>query len=261
MIVRWPTDNFIAAKASVINLSEAEDWKVRREVVRATHILSTDERSELIRRAIEDHHPDVRKAAVMSLVDPYSDPQQWLINLLIDRPYGSPRARQAMIDYLIEQGTSPEAMQTISVAMAENSVQMHDAVKILQKEKDHTTRGIVLMCHVLEERTHELIDLALLALQSSPHDSDVEVIRAGLKSRDKRHFSNACELLSMISHGRLTSLLMHVFDGAGEKSPGTYRDDFSSIDDVLAWIEKGTDPWLNECASYLNARLSRPCHV
>ncbi len=261
MIVKWPTDDFKAAKASVINLSEHEDWKVRREVVRASHILSYDEREELVHRAIEDHYPGVREAAVKSMVTRYADPQHWLVNVLVERQCGSPRARQAMIDCLIEYGASAEVLQSISVVMAEDAVQMYDAFRLLEEEEGNITPGIMLLRHATEERTHELVDLSLLALQSSPHDSDIEVIRAGLKSRDRRHFSSACELLSMISHGRLTSLLLYIFDGAGEGRPETAKDVFTSIDDVLEWIADGTDPWLNECAAYLKPKLSSKCHA
>ncbi|GMT40839.1 MAG: hypothetical protein IEMM0001_1574 [bacterium] len=256
MIANWPTDNFKAAQASVIKLSEHEDWKVRREVIHASHILSYDEHEEIVHRAIEDHHPDVREASVKSMAARYSDPRQWLISILSECQFGSPRARQAMIEYLIEYGTSAEVLQSISVAMAENALQMHNAIKLLDEEEGHFTPGIILLRHAIEERMHELIDLSLLALQSSTHDSDIEVIRAGLKSRDRRHFSNACELLSMISHGRLISLLMHIFEGTGDSHPGTAEDVFTSIDDILKWIADGTDPWLNECAAYLNTTLS-----
>jgi len=261
MIVKWPTDDFKAAQASVINLSEHEDWKVRREVVRASHILSYDEREELVHRAIEDHYPGVREAAVKSMVTRYTDPQQWLVSVLVERQYGSPRARQAMIDCLIEHGASAEVLQSISVVMAEDAVQMHDAFRLLEEEEGNITPGIMLLRHATEERTHELVDLSLLALQSSLYDSDIEVIRAGLKSRDRRHFSSACELLSMISHERLTSLLLPIFDGAGEGRPETAKDVFTSIDDVLEWIADGTDPWLIECAAYLNPKLSSKCHA
>ena len=115
--------------------------------------------------------------------------------------------------------------------------------------------------YALEERTHDLIDLALLALQSSTHDSDIEVIRAGLKSRDKRHFANACELLSMISHGKLTSLLLQVFEDVGDRKSLNKEDNLQSVGDVLEWIEEGTDPWLNECVSYINSKLSSKCHA
>ncbi|MEA1889037.1 MAG: hypothetical protein U9N50_04570, partial [Pseudomonadota bacterium] len=37
MIVKWPTDDFKAAQASVVILSEHRDWRIRREVVRASY--------------------------------------------------------------------------------------------------------------------------------------------------------------------------------------------------------------------------------
>ena len=261
LMTKWPTDDFKSAQESVIKLSQHEDWKIRREAVRASHFLPFDEREKLLHRAIEDHYPAVREAVVKSMVVRYADPLQWLASLLVDHQFGSPRARESMIEYLIEHGATAEVMQSVSVAMAKKAVQMHNAGKLLEEESSHFTPGVILLRHAVEERTHELIDLSLLALQSSPHDSDIEVIRAGLKSRDKRHFANACELLSMISHRKLTSLLLQVFDGAGKSKAAQTDDAFKSIDDVLEWISNGADPWLNECATYLTSTLNSKCHV
>ncbi len=261
LLVNWPTDAFKAAEASVIKLSGNKSWKVRKESVKASHFLSYDKREKLLDFAIEDHYPAVREAAIKSMAVRFSDPQQWLINQLIEQQFGSPRAREAMIDCLIEYGASAEQMFHVSLAMAENAVAMHKAVKFLEKQESHLTPGIMLLCHAIEERTHDLIDLALLALQSSPHDSDIEVIRAGLKSRDKRHFAHACELLSMISHGKLTSLLLQVFDDVGVKKSSNKEENFKSIDDVLEWIAEGADPWLNECVTYHKSTLNNSGYV
>jgi hypothetical protein len=96
-------------------------------------------------------------------------------------------------------------------------------------------------------------------LQSSSHDSDIEVIRAGLKSRDKRHFANACELLSMISHGKLTSSLLQVFEDVGDRKSLNKEESFQSVGDILQWIIEGTDPWLKECVAYINSKSSSKC--
>ncbi len=259
LLVKWPTDSFKAAEASVIKLSENGNWKVRKESVKASHFLPFDEREKLLLRAIEDQYPAVRKEAVESMAIQYSDPQQWLVNQLIERQFGSPRARDAMINSLIEYGVSAEQMFSVSLAMAEDALQMHKAAKLLEKEDSNLMPGLIVLHHAIEERKHDLIDLALLALQSSSHDSDIEVIRAGLKSRDKRHFANACELLSMISQGKLTSSLLQVFEDVGEKKSLNKEESFQSVGDILQWIIEGTDPWLKECVAYINSKSSSKC--
>ncbi len=260
MIVNWPTDEFKAAQATVIKSSAHEDWKVRREAVRASHILSYDEREELIQQAIEDHHPGVREAAVKSLIMRYPDPLQWLIGILTERPDGSPRVRRTMIDYLVRYGASADAMQSISIAMAEIALQMHQAVKVLEKEAAPSTTAILLLRHALEERMHEQIDLSLQALQSVPHDSDIEIIGACLKSRGKRYYAHARELLSAISCRKSASILLYLLDDIENNRSGTAETAFTSIDDVLAWIADSADPWLIECAAYLNPELSGTYH-
>ncbi len=257
MIALWPTDNFKAAQASIIAASMHEEWKVRVASIQAAHILSYDEHEEMIYRLIEDQHPDVREAAVKCMVSRHTDPQQWLVRQLGEHQYGSPRARRAMIDCLIEYGASASTLQSVSLIMAENAVQMNIAAGLLGTEENRLNPSYMLLRYAMEERTHELVDLSLLALQSSSHDSDIEVIRAGIKSRDRRHFSNACELLSMISNENLASLLLAIFDVEGEESSVSEVSYFKSADDILKWIKEGTDPWLNECVSYLETKLSR----
>ncbi|MEA1890407.1 MAG: hypothetical protein U9N50_11580, partial [Pseudomonadota bacterium] len=261
MIVKWPTDDFKAAQASVVILSEHRDWRIRREVVRASYFLPYDEREEIVHRALEDKHPAVRMATVKDMAERYSDPQQWLASQLLENQSGSPRARQAMLDYLIEQGAAADVLQSISVVLAENAVQMHDADTLLEKEEKQFMPAMLLMRLVIGERRQELVDLSLLALQASPHDSEIAGLRAALKSRDSHLVSNACVQLSMLSNKRLTSLLRYIFDATGDSHPVMNEGSFLSITDVLAWIASGTDPWLNKCADYLNSSMRSSHHV
>ena len=257
----WPTDDFRAAQVSVVKLFEHDDWKVRSECVRASHLLQYDNRESILQNAIEDHHPQVRQAAVRSMASRQQDPAQWLSHLITSQQLGSPRAKQAVIEYLVEVGVAAETMDKVSLAIASNAMQTHAAAAQLENEGSHYTPGIMLLRHALEERTHELIDLSLMAIQSSSHDNEIEVIRAGLKSHDKRLIANACELLTMLSNRKLSSLLLHIFEGSGKSTSAADDFVFSSLDEVLKWIASSTDPWLIECAKYLNPTLSSKCHV
>jgi hypothetical protein len=112
----------------------------------------------------------------------------------------------------------------------------------------------------LQERLHEFIDLALLASQSSEHDEDIALIRAGLQSRDRRHLSNAHELLSMISNEKLSATLLPLFEDRPGGGPRKQHH-FENLDQVLAWIDERSDPWLNDCYGYLRESLVTRCHV
>jgi hypothetical protein len=261
ILADWPTDDFKAAQESVQRLFSHADWKVRAQCIRALHILPYDDREQLIGQAIEDAHPEVREAAIICMSMKHKDPQQWLAELLTEKQFGSPRARETIINHLIDMGSSAEMMYSVAMAMARSAEQARDAAAVMAQEESHYTPGLLLLRHALEERMNELIDLSLLSIQASTHDSEIEVIRAGLKSRDKRHFANACELLSMIQHGGLSTLLLQLCDSdSGNRAVHGQRF-FKSLDDVLEWIGKSTDPWLNECADYLNTTLTSKCHV
>jgi hypothetical protein len=259
ILADWPTDDFKAAQESVHRLFGHVDWKVRAQCIRALHIMPYDDREQLIGQAIEDAHPEVREAAIICMAMKHKDPQQWLVELLTEKQFGSPRARETIINHLIDMGSSAEMMYSVAMAMARSAEQARDAAAVMAQEESHYTPGLLLLRHALEERMNELIDLSLLSIQASTHDSEIEVIRAGLKSRDKRHFANACELLSMIQHGGLSTLLLQLCDSDNRAGHG--QRFFKSLDEVLEWIGKSTDPWLNECADYLNTKLTSKCHV
>jgi len=65
----------------------------------------------------------------------------------------------------------------------------------------------------------------------------------------------------MISHGKLTSLLLQVFDDVGVKKSSNKEEKFKSIEDVLEWIVEGADPWLNECVTYHKGTLNNSGYV
>jgi hypothetical protein len=260
ILAGWPTDNFKAAENSIMSLIGHADWRVRNDSIRASHFLGAHDRESMLLNALEDGHPEVRATACQQLVATQPDPVDYFEQKLVDHQLGSPRARQAMLEYLIQIGTDSQTMGRICLALAREASLMSEARETLLVAGDEGYSGRNLLDNTLQERIHEFIDLALLANQSSDHDEEMSLIRAGLLSRDRRHLSNARELLSMISNKDLSAILMPLFeepqDGHGKK-----MRHFKDIDHVLAWIDERSDPWLNDCFGYVRESLLTRCHV
>ena len=260
ILSNWPTDEFKAAEQSIMELTSHADWRVRNDSLRATYFLPHLERERLLLESLEDGHPQVRATACECLVATQSDPIVYFRRMLVDHQHGSPRARQSMLEYLIQIGTDPQTMGRISIALAREASLMSEARDMLQASSDDSFSGRSLLDNTLQERIHEFIDLALLASQSSEHDEEISLIRAGLKSRDRRYLSNARELLSMISNESLSGILLPLFEEHSSKHSAKHRH-FSNLDEAIAWIDERADPWLNDVYSYLRESLTSRYHV
>ncbi len=119
-----------------------------------------------------------------------------------------------------------------------------------------------LLCQALEERVMQLADIALFAVQSSNDEEVIAVIRAGLKSNDKRQFANASELLSMLNNPLLLELVMPLFDEADNVEEDLNINlRFNNLAALLDWIKGRSDPWLSECSHVLSQTLDDSCHV
>jgi MFS family permease len=260
ILADWPTDNFKAVEQNIMALSSHADWRVRKDSLMASHLLAQTERERLLLGSLEDGHPQVRATACEYLVITHSDPVAYFEQLLIDHQLGSPRARQSMLEYLIHIGTDPQTMSKISTALATEASLMNEARELLLTSGEDLFAGRDLLDNTLQERIHEFIDLALLASQSSEHDEEISLIRAGLLSRDKRHLSNARELLSMISNQELSGILLPLFEEQ-PKGHAKKRHYFKDVDHVLAWIDERSDPWLNDCFCYSRESFVTRSHV
>jgi len=260
ILSNWPTDEFKAAGQSIMELTSHADWRVRNDSLKASHLLSHIERERLLLESLEDGHPQVRATACECLVATQPDPVAYFEQLLIDHQLGSPRARQAMLEYLIQIGTDSQTLGAISIALAREAGLMNEARNTLLASGEDLFSGRNLLDNTLQERIHEFIDLALLASQSSEHDEDMALIRAGLQSRDRRHLSNARELLSMISNESLSGILMPLFEEHSGKH-ASKQPYFRDVDHVLAWIDDRSDPWLNDVHTYLRETLTTRSHV
>ena len=266
ILATWPAACLGDVDETMLILSDHENWMIRKASVGVVHLLSDQAAEQLLANALEDQHPNVRIAAVKMMASSHVDKIYYIRSLLIEKPVGSPRVKQAMLEYLMQSGCDAQTMQSISLALAREAGALKLAARCLRTHKtvgDAGARSILtLLQHALDERVLELADLALSATQSSSNEEAIAVIRAGLKSNDRRQFASACELLSLLNNQALLALVMPLFDDSviiEEDISMTTR--FNSLAGLLDWVKQRSDPWLTECVHALSRTMNGRCHV
>ncbi len=258
----WPANSFDEIRDTILALSTNEDWGIRNACTNASHLLSGSERKKLLSSSLEDQHPNVRSNAIKALVSSETNDIAYIKNLLTSKNRGSPRAVHTMLEYLMDAGADANTMQAISISLAQDARKLKLACLYLKEAGLEESREITLLMHVLEERVIDTTDLALFAIQTSDHEEDIAIIRAGLNSHDNRQFSNACELLSMITNKKLAVLLLPLFEeSTSVKKTGHDNMPFDNINSLITWIHHQSDPWLIECTNYFSATLNSKAYV
>jgi ATP/ADP translocase len=258
----WPSGCYDDIEEIIINLSNSNDWRIRESCLNASHLLSERNRYRLQHDAIEDQHPNVRLSAVKLIAYSRHDDIAYIKDLLINRYSSSPKALQTMLEYLKNSGGDPKTMQAISIALARYALELDSAREYLKESNLEDTAGASLLLYALQERVKEMIDLSLFSIQSLDSDDNFAVIRAGLMSNDERQFSNACELLSLISNQELAELILTIFDAGGTINKSRHECiHFDSIDSLIKWLETRSDSWLKECTTYFSNTHNNQQHV
>lgn len=258
----WPSGSFDDIEELILSLSSSNNWLIRNGCIKSSLLLSTSEGKKLLLGALEDQHPNVRSTAIKALASSQADDIAYVQHLLISKHTGTPRAIKTMLEYLMDAGTDFSTMSSISLSLASDARKLKQASLYLNDFALKDSPQVTLLMHALEERVLDTTDLSLFAIQTSNHEEDIAVIRAGLNSHDNRQFSNACELLSMLNNKALTKLLQPLFEDS-VSSKKTMHDNmpFDNINTLITWILDGPDPWLNECANYFSATLDNKAHV
>ncbi|MBG7609834.1 MAG: hypothetical protein IZT55_03115 [Anaerolineae bacterium] len=258
----WPPGSFDNIENEILSLSKNNDCDIRVACINAIALLSTGEREKLLSEALEDHHPNVRDNALKTLSSNQKDDIEYVKQLLTSKHMRSPRSIQTMLKYLMAAGTDASIMQSISLFLADEARKFKDACHFIKDRDRSNSQEMTLLTLTLEERIIDIIDLSLYAVQASNHEEDIAVIRAGLNSNDKRQFSNAYELLTMLNNKKLAKLILPLFDESMSSNKTSNNNlPFKNINELTRWLQDRSDPWLKECANYYSATLDNKSYV
>jgi hypothetical protein len=228
------------------------DPQIRRSAVACAHLLAPDDAKNLCLRALEDAHPSVRATALATVSQGDA-----LAGLLLDN-VGTPRAQATALEALCAHRPSREIFSRVAAAKMTDAAELGHAAAVLGEASEHAEPARELLLTVLTERRNQVIDLALQAMACIEDPATIAVIRAGIASRDRRHFASACEAVRNLMDSRLAGDLGNLLEGAGQ--PARTGQVFCSSADVLDWCQARSDGWLRECAAFLRTQTSQGEH-
>jgi AAA family ATP:ADP antiporter len=231
-------------------LYAAGDAEIRSACVAGYRLLPEQTRRRLCFEALEDGHPLVREAALELLFEgdetAAEDIAEWLV-----QNRGSPRAQRAALEALLRHRPPRALFERLVEAKIEDAERYAAVRAALAPTGSLGTPGEpgdpALLRIVLEERRGQMIELALLAMESLENPIAVATVREGLASSDRRQRAHAAEALRHLGDRRLAARLGRLLDGtAPAAGPESGRA-------ALARLSERTDAWLRECAERVAA--------
>ena len=240
-------------------LYSSRDHQIRSACVECYKLLPEETCIELCLQALEDPHPQVSETAlrIIRRDDNSTSNTAEILAQWFARNKPSPRAQQAVLTHL---STHPLPRQFF-VPVASNKIQeayaLSHALHVLSASPDGAGKNDD--CHllkiVLQERLDQAIDLALMAMENLGNPHGVRIVRAALKSRDRRHIARALEALANFEERELADKIGHLLQNIGGGKPITpqYHPGIclKTMSEVLVWCRENLDSWAQECADHV----------
>ena len=229
-------------------LNDSNNPETRRECVAALPVLSENKSHVLARKALDDHHPIVRSAAILILDNETSKKNNELCEWILNKNHLSLRAQKTIIRHLYNNGVDPNFMQKVAVMHIAEAKSLLDAYETIKQSE--ATTAVELLQLALGERLKKLIDIALIALQSLEHPYTINIIRSGIRSKDARHIANACELLQELNNRQIGKSINEILELINEQSSDNIHCIKITLTDALELCSQSHDPWIQTCAVY-----------
>ena len=231
----------------LIDLYRSRDHQLRAACVACYGLLEPRIRDRLCLAALNDNHPIVA-AVAMDILRHRSEDFDGLVSGWLCDEAARPRAREAALDYLKTHGLLPRLLPVVAehrIAWAETLAQVLDLVE--PQREGEAARARALFRIVVRERIEQSVDLALSALEPVVDSQRLRIVRASLRTRNRRQIARAIEALShfespLLSR-RLHDLLLFL-NGSAPARSGMLNDTVTALERV----RRSTDTWLRQCA-------------
>ena len=212
-------------------------------------LLDEDALEERLWQVLADGHPDVRQAGLCVLLGEDENVDSLYRDWLLVNDRGTPRAHKVLLEKLITGTASYSMLDEIIRVKADYSAVLLCAIDTLKKID--RTPALELMLIALSERQSQVNDLILMALQPLIDAETLQIIRAGLNSRDERHIANAIEALAGFDNEATMQLVTHLVNGECIKvvKQGVGHR-FADKTEVLEWCASTHDWWLKLCGRH-----------
>ena len=245
----WPVNSMQALSSQLDKVYQKNDPDIRSHAVRCAHLLSSDDNQRFILKAIEDTHPLVREMAIDRFND--SNPRDSLVSWIKDKNLGSPRTQSSILDKLVATGAPNVILEDIAVTKARDAEAISQALKTLHKHPQSLNfPSVELAAYALQERLEQFIDLTLQAMKSTEDPYTINIIQAGIKSKNKRIAAQSMEALRNLDNQSLAVILSNIMEDSSKIKTSTTgkKRQLKTPKDALEWCAKRHDPWLKACA-------------
>lgn len=250
----WREEIFPGLPAALLSLYDSSNHRIRHQVVLCSRNLEPGDRQRLLTLAIEDSHPKVHREAVRLL---FGDDAEFsgVAVAWIQEHAGSPRAEATVLATLVARSVPLATMRDIAAAKAQYALNLHRAINTLRRAtpaRSWLPSPYRLLFTVLCERLEQVIDLSLLALKGIEGADTINIIRAGLRSGDKRQTANAREALCHLKEAGIAMTLEQALRleerDIALRSPRSVA--LAEVRHMLAWCNTVPDSWMRECVKY-----------
>jgi hypothetical protein len=245
MLADWRAAPIPGLETRLVGLAADTDPHARIAAARCIHLLPEGHRSLLLEQALEDGHPQVRRAAIGELARAGDGFVAAALQRLAEHNQGSPRAQRTLLEALLERGLPSRDLERIASGKVDDASRIKAAIEDLQREADGGSCGMELLLVTLRERFRQVVDLALLALQSATDPETIKVIRAAVQCGDRRYAANACEALRNLDDRGPAATLAGLLQETGRRGESPFHD----VEQVLRWCRERADPWVSTCAT------------
>jgi len=256
-LVAWPDRHFPGLGIILAQRCRDPDVAVRRLAIGAIRLLPAGDRGDFWNAALDDRDSGVRDLAAAACMASSEDEVE-SIAAWLRSAQGSPRSGAAMLSRLIAFHPPRELLIGVAMSLARQAreyVRMRTRLTISSRAESHPSNVGEILKMALLERAQDLFDLALTAAGAVDDAHSASLIRAGLRSRDRRHIASAREALHHFGVREVAMELDTVLEAidAPAKLP-VPGDDFN---DDLDLLSATGDPWLRECVFHFRGAMQQ----
>ncbi len=226
----------------------SHDQKLRLSAVQCIAELANPWSAELLYRALDDSHPQVREVAVQAL---FNDDLQAAIEFLGNDRTLSPQRRSTVLAYVIEASPCYPGLGALAEHWADKAHEMARLKAALHSALADLPTGDLVLA-ILAERERDFLDLALEAVSPVEGREEVAVIRAALASGDRYHIASAREVLQNLR----SQVLAQRLDGLLARETRADHLNVESSWRQLEELAKVSDEWFGLCVKRVSREVS-----
>ncbi len=251
LLQHWPEQSFVEISPYLTEIYQIGDINSRVQCINNCFLLSRPDYQALTMKGLNDANGRVREAAVRVIFQREENSIELLIGWLTSKNTGSFRAQKAMIDILYENHVPAGAMAKVITWKTNQLEETQEALDFVSKVGKRADAGLRVLQYTLAEKREQLLDIVLSALRSIESPDIIAVVRSGIHSKDSRYIAQACEVLRDMKNKHLAMVLGDILENLDRKKKYTRAEksiEFTSLESLLTWCQKQSDPWLQECA-------------